>query len=183
MNMRSLLAWSLIAVSLSTVDAGAAARHHPQAPRWSAWRLSFAETGRDGAAEVYAENFARQPAPGPSDWGAVKALTAYCRDHKAGFEIKTDGGAWGYSFWGPAYGVTYQVDGEALTSSTWRGSDTGNAALFPGDVMDFLQALPDDGVIAFKISDSFGREHDAAFRLRGIAAVRGLIARACWRKT
>jgi hypothetical protein len=182
MNMRSLLAWSLIAVSLSTVAAEAAARHHARAPKWSAWRLSFSETGRDGAPEVYAENLARQPVPGPSDWGAVKQVTAFCRDHKAGFEIKTDGGAWGYSFWGPAYGVTYQVDGATPMNASWRGSDTGDAAVFPGDALDFLQALPDDGLIAFRVSDSFGREHDAAFRLRGIAAVRSLIARACWRK-
>jgi hypothetical protein len=180
MTMRIALASSLIAASLWTLDAEASPRHrHLGTHLWSAWSLSFAETGRDGAGEVYAENFARQPVPGPRDWGSVKELVAFCRDHKAGFEIKTDGGAWGYSFFGPSYGVTYQVNGAPPNSGSWIGSDTGDTAVFPQDAISFLETLPDQGLIAFKVADSFGGEHEAAFRLRGVSAVQRMIARAC----
>jgi hypothetical protein len=181
MTMRGLALWILIAGSLSTTGAQASLRHRAHAPRWSAWSLSFSETGRDGAPEVYAENLARHPFPGPADWGAVKELVAFCRDHKAGFLIRTGGGAWGYSFWGPAYGVTYQVNGEAPMSQIWRGSETVDAALYPGDALDFLANLPDDGAIDFHVADSFGGDHVAVFRLNGVAGVRKLIARACGR--
>jgi hypothetical protein len=181
MTMRRLATWILIAGLWSTSGAEAALRHRAHGPKWSAWSLSFSETGRDGAPEVYAENLARRPDPGPADWGAMKELVAFCSDHKAGVLIKTGGGAWGYSFLGPAYGVTYQVNGGAPTSQVWRGSEAVDAALYPGDALDFLTSLPDDGAIDFRIADSFGRDHDAVFRLSGVARVRKLIARACGR--
>jgi hypothetical protein len=145
----------------------------------SAWSLSFSETGRDGAPEVYAENFARRPSPGPADWGAIQKLVAFCRDHKPGLEIKTDSGAWGYSFWGPAYGVAYRVEADPAAGQIWLGSEAVNAAVLPRDAVAFLQSLPEDGVIAFRVSDAFGRDHEASFRLRGVATVRRLIAKAC----
>ncbi|HLJ71336.1 MAG TPA: hypothetical protein VKU03_08470, partial [Roseiarcus sp.] len=87
--------------------------------------------------------------------------------------------AWGYSFWGPAYGVAFRVDAAPPASETWRGSEAVNAAVFPGDAVAFLDALPDRGAIEFHVADSFGRVHQARFRLRGVASVRRLIARAC----
>jgi len=182
MTMRRLSTLCLLLTLTAAIDADAATRHHWRSHRWSAWSLSFSENGRDGSSEVYAENRAARPIPGPSDWGAMKELVAFCRDHKAGFEIKTDGGAWGYSLLGPAYGVTYQVSGGEPVSSTWLGSDTGDTALFQGDALGFLESLPDDGVIAFTVADSFGQAHQAAFHLRGVAAARRLIAGACAHK-
>jgi hypothetical protein len=73
------------------------------------------------------------------------------------------------------------VNGGAPTSQVWRGSEAVDAALYPGDALDFLTSLPDDGAIDFRIADSFGRDHDAVFRLSGVARVRKLIARACGR--
>jgi hypothetical protein len=179
MNIRRFSTLCFALTFLAASDAGASARHHWRPHRWSAWSLSFSQNGRDGSSEVYAENRAQKPSPGPSDWGAVQELVAFCRDHKAGFEIKTDGGAWGYSEFGPAYGVTYQVNDGAPVNSTWLGSDTGDTALLTGDALGFLDSLPDEGVIAFTVADSFGASHQAAFRLRGLATARRLIAGAC----
>jgi hypothetical protein len=178
MNLRRLIALGLAFALLGTFTAEAAHRRRHWAEP-SAWRLSFSQTGRDGAPEVYAENFAPRPTPGPADWGAIQELVAYCRDHKPGLEIKTDGGAWGYSFWGPAYGVAFRVDAAPPISGTWRGSEAVNAAVFPGDAVAFLDALPESGAIEFRVADSFGRVHRASFRLRGVATVRRLIAKAC----
>jgi hypothetical protein len=94
-------------------------------------------------------------------------------------EIKTDSGAWGYSFWGPAYGVAYRVEADPAAGQIWLGSEAVNAAVLPRDAVAFLQSLPEDGVIAFRVSDAFGRDHEASFRLRGVATVRRLIAKAC----
>ena len=145
----------------------------------SAWRLSFADTNRDGAAEVYAENLARRPMLPATDWGAVKELVAYCQDHKAGLLIKTDNGAWGYSFFGAGYGVSYQVNDAPPVSQTWAGANTVNTAVYPGDAIAFLANLPDEGSITFRVTDANGRDHDAVFRLRGVTQASGLIARAC----
>ena len=177
MTLRGLIALSLVLAALSQASADAAQRR--QIAERSAWRLSFSETGRDGAPEVYAENFARRPTPSPADWGAIRELVAFCRDHKSGFEIKTDSGAWGYSFWGPAYGIAYRVDAGSPAGQTWLGSEAVNAAVFPGDAVAFLQTLPEDGAIAFRVADAFGHDHEASFRLRGVAAVRRLIAKSC----
>jgi hypothetical protein len=180
MLLRRLVALGLFVTSLAPpLSAEAAHRRHAHPIERSVWTLSFAETGRDGAPEVYAENFARRPTPGPADWGAIQELVAFCRDHKPGLEIKTDSGAWGYSFWGPAYGVAFKVDAEPAAGQLWLGSEAVNAAVFPGDAVAFLQMLPEDGAIEFRVTDSFGRDHEANFRLRGVAAVRRLIARAC----
>jgi hypothetical protein len=182
MNIRRLATLCFVLTFFASMDADASTRHHWRSHRWSAWSLSFSENGRDGSSEVYAENRAREPAPGPSDWGAIKELVALCRDHKAGFEIKTGGGAWGYSMFGPAYGVTYQVNGGASVSSTWLGSDTGDTALLTGGALALLESLPDDGILAFTVADSFGHAHYAAFHLSGVATARRLIAGACAHK-
>ena len=179
MTLRRLVAFGFALASLGTLNAEAAQRHRSRDLERSAWSLSFSETGRDGAPEVYAENFARRPISGPADWGTIQELVAFCRDHKPGLEIKTDGGAWGYSFWGPAYGVAYRIDAEATAGELWLGGEAVNAAVFPGDAAAFLQSLPDNGAIAFRVTDSFGRDHEASFRLRGVATVQRLIARAC----
>jgi hypothetical protein len=181
MTLRRLIVLGLLLASLapplSSAEAGQ--RHRPYQIERSAWSLSFAETGRDGAPEVYAENLARRPNPGPADWGAIQELVAFCRDHKPGLEIKTDDGAWGYSFWGPAYGVAFRIDAEPPPGQLWLGGEAVNAAVFPGDALAFLQTLPEHGAIEFRVTDSFGRDHDASFRLRGVATVRRLIARVC----
>jgi hypothetical protein len=182
MKTRILMTFGLIAGFLSASLAGAEAyaHRHASTPRPSAWRLSFAATDRDGAPEVYAENFARTPALAATDWGAVKELVAFCRDHKNGFEIKTNGGSWGYSILGPSYYVTYQINGEAA-GGVWLGADTFDTAVLRGDAIDFLRSLPDQGSIGFRVTDSFGHDHDATFRLQGVAGARQLIARACGR--
>jgi hypothetical protein len=179
MTTRRLSTLCFVLTFFAAVDADASWRHHWRYHHWSAWRLSFSENGRDGSSEVYAENHARRPVPGPSDWGAISELVAFCRDHKTGFEIKTAGGAWGYSEIGPAYGVTYQVNGADPVASTWLGADAGDTALLTGDALAFLESLPDDGLIAFTVADSFGHTHQAAFHLRGVATARKLIAGAC----
>jgi hypothetical protein len=179
MTLRRILAFGSILAALGPWSADAAQRRHLHKVERSAWSLSFSETGRDGAPEVYAENFARWPTPRPADWGAIEKLVAFCRDHKPGLEIKTDSGAWGYSFWGPAYGVAYRVAADPPAGQIWLASEAVNAAVFPGDAVAFLQTLPEDGVIAFRVSDAFGHDHEASFRLRGVATVRRLIAKAC----
>ena len=179
--LRRSIAFGLILGTFGTLSAEASPRWRAHEWERSAWSLSFSETGPDGAPEVYAQNFARRPVPGLADWGAIQELVAFCRDHKPGLEIKTDGGAWGYSFWGPAYGVAYQVDADASDGQIWLAGNAVNAAVFPSDALGFLEALPDRGAIEFRVTDAFGRDHEASFRLRGIARVRRLIATACRR--
>lgn len=177
--MRRLIVWSLIVGLLGTSNVDAAQRHRRHAWEGSAWRLSFADTDRDGASEVYAENLARRPILPATDWGAVKELVAFCQDHKAGLLIKTDNGAWGYGFWGAAYGVSYQVNDAPPVSQTWTGANTINAAVYPGDAVAFLANLPNEGSISFRVTDANGRDHDAVFRLHGVTEASHLIARAC----
>ncbi len=180
--LRRLVAFGLALPLLGALNAEAAQPWRTREKERSAWSLSFAETGRDGAPEVYAENFAGRPAPGPADWGAIEKLVAYCRDHKPGLEIRTASGAWGYSFWGAAYDVAYRVEAEPPASNLWLGAESVNAAVFPADALAFLAALPDQGTIEFRVTDAFGHAHGAGFRLHGVARVRRLIAAACGRR-
>ncbi len=180
--LRRLVVFGLTVGLFGTLSAEASQHWRAREKERSAWSLSFAETGRDGAPEVYAENFARRPTPGLADWGAIEKLVAYCRDHRPGLEIRTASGAWGYSFWGAAYGVAYRVEAGPPASELWLGAESVNAAVFPADALAFLEALPDEGTIEFRVTDAFGHEHDAGFRLRGVARVRRLIAAACGRR-
>ncbi|HLW92779.1 MAG TPA: hypothetical protein VKS78_15965 [Roseiarcus sp.] len=139
--------------------------------------MNFDTYGADGAPEVYAENRMALRRRG-TDWGGVKELLAFCQAHKTAFVIKT-GGYWGRSLLGLAYGVTYRVNDGPPMAEIWPGTETLDAALLPRDALAFMQSLPDEGSVSFAVTDALGHEHDATFRLRGVARARELIARAC----
>jgi len=150
-------------------------------PKSSAWRMSFAILGRDGSPEAYAQNLPFPPAAKEIDGNAVKELLAFCQDHLTGFAIKT-GGTWGYPFWGLAYRVAYQSDAGPIVAQTWLGSPAINEVHYPGDALAFLRSLPDEGSLSVRVTDAQGRDHDATFRLKGLARARELIAGACERR-
>jgi hypothetical protein len=181
MKMRGLVIASLIAGLLCPFGAGAHPIRRAHAHVWerSAWRLTYADGARDGAPEVFATNRARTPILPATDWGAVKEIVAFCQDHKAGFLIKTEGGPWGYSFWGSFYGVSYQVNDAPPVGLSWKGGETLDGAVYPGDALAFLAGLPDEGSITFRVTDAIGRDHGAVFRLSGVHRASGMIAKAC----
>jgi hypothetical protein len=146
----------------------------------SAWRIHFATSVRDGSPEVYAENAASTPATNETDWNAVKELLAYCRDHRLGFAIKTDGN-WGYPFWGPAFSVTYGTNGGPTATESWPGTLALDGVLSPQDAVVFMRTLPDEGSMFFRVTDAHGQDHEATFRLHGVARARELIAKTCER--
>ena len=148
------------------------------APQGSAWRTSFATLGRDGSPEAYAQNLPNPPAAKEIDGNSVKELVAFCQDHRTGLAIKT-GGTWGYPFWGLAYRVAYQSNGGPIVAQTWLGSPAINEVRYPGDALAFLHSLPNEGSLFVRVTDAQGRDHDATFRLKGLARARDLIARAC----
>ena len=143
-----------------------------------AWRMSYATEGRDGSPEAYAQNRPEPPATKEIDNREIKRLVAFCQDRQTGFAVTTSG-TWGYSFFGLSYRVTFRIDDGPEVAETWFGSPAINEALFPGDALAFLRTLPDEGSLFIRVTDAQGRDHDATFRLKGLAAARDAIARAC----
>jgi hypothetical protein len=162
---------------LAEAPGALAARHKRTSHETSAWALNFDRSGLDDSPQVYATNRPVPFAAGMGDLNAVKEAVAYCRDHTIGFAVKSEG-SWGYSWTGPFYLVAASVDEGAPLTQSWKAADDGVATepFAPGT---FLQGLPNDGLLRLSVLDVYGGDHQAIFRLRGLARVRAAIARAC----
>jgi hypothetical protein len=75
--------------------------------------------------------------------------------------------------------VTHRVNDQPAVQQPWKVSATGNGASFGGDVVRFLESLPDHGEINIRVSDNRGVSHEAQFLLDGVSTVRDKVAAAC----
>lgn len=77
------------------------------------------------------------------------------------------------------YVISYRVnDGPPV--QLWAGSPSfGTGAAFRGDIVKFLQSLPEDGAIIVHLSRRGGPTQDGSFSLGGLKTVREKVAVAC----
>jgi hypothetical protein len=147
-----------------------------------------------------------QPPPVPADDGAwvisettspvdyspqiaaAKLLRATGKDEPSSFAIgcragRTELAVRTLGSWRPSgvgdLQVAYQINSQPAVNERWTAVADGRGAAFRGDVVKFLQSLPDGARFSIRVHDWQGAVHEAVFQLTGLHAVRQKIATAC----
>jgi hypothetical protein len=80
---------------------------------------------------------------------------------------------------GENYAISYSVNGDKPVRAGVSSSSFGSGAALKGDVVSFLQSLPDQGEIVIRSATQAGSAWEGNFSLRGLKVVRSKIAAAC----
>ena len=108
---------------------------------------------------------------------APSSLAIRCRGERTELAVATTGS------WLPSkyndFRVIYQINDQAPVEQRWAASTGGRSAIFRGDAIRFLQALPDSGHISIRVYGSQAIPHEATFHLAGLDAVRRRVAAVC----
>lgn len=112
----------------------------------------------------------------PSARDAPATFAVRCRSQRTDLIISTEG-SWRAS--GGEFQVTYRINDLPATKLRWSASADGRSAVFRGDGVRFLRALPDRGLLKISLTDRDGAAHEAVFPLSGLDAVRRKIGTAC----
>jgi hypothetical protein len=75
--------------------------------------------------------------------------------------------------------VAHQINDRPAIQQRWNASASGTGATFRGDVVGFLQSLPDRGEMSIRVFDRQGHLYDGRFLLDGVSIVREKVAAAC----
>ncbi len=75
--------------------------------------------------------------------------------------------------------VDYQINDEPPVRLAWAASADGKTAIYKGDPVGLLQALPEGARLKINVLDGPDPSHEATFPLAGLDTVREKIAAAC----
>lgn len=144
----------------------------PERPAGSeSWVISETTSPVDYAPIVTATTFAR----GNGD-GALKQLSIHCRGGRTELVV---GGGPAASDTGADYALAYRLDdGRPVQVPAGRPA-FGSGIAFRGEVVSLLQSLPEEGVMAIRLSTRAGTVHDGQFSLDGLRLARDRVAAAC----
>ena len=126
----------------------------------------------------------------PLDYSPVAIATAESRDTIWGSPIKLSiqcrGGRTDVVFSGAsvtgrpeAYVISYSIDGERTAQIVAMAPPSGRGIALRGDVVGFLQALPAEGSVAFRIAAPVGPTLEGRYALPALKAALGRLARPC----
>jgi hypothetical protein len=108
---------------------------------------------------------------------APSSLAIRCRRERTELVVATTG------TWLPSkyndFRVIYQINAQAPVEQRWAAFTGGRSAIFRGDTIRFLQALPDSGYMSIRVYGSQAIPHEAIFHLAGLDAVRRRVAAVC----
>jgi len=110
---------------------------------------------------------------------APASLAIRCRGLRSEISVSTTG-SWRASA-ADEFRVAYRINDQPIVEARWAATADGRTAVFKGDAILFLQALPESGQISVRVSDWLGPTHEATFQLNGFDAVRPKLAAACKR--
>lgn len=139
-------------------------------PATENWLISETTSPVDYRPVVVATTYARG---GPES--AVRQLSIHCRGGRT--ELVVAGPALSRS--GDDYAITYRINAGQPLHAAGSPSLSGRGVAFKGDVVRLLEALPDDGEIAIRVSTRDGAGYDGNFSLKGLKVVRNKVAAAC----
>jgi len=109
--------------------------------------------------------------------GAPTSLTVRCRGQRTELLVNTAG------TWRPSYNgefkVAYRIDDQPAVEARWTAFARGRGAVFKGDVIRFVQSLPEGARLSISVYDWQGPAHEATFQMSGLDAVRQKISMAC----
>ena len=95
---------------------------------------------------------------------APTSLTIHCRRQRAELSVST-AGMWKASS-ADEFRVSYRVNEGPVIEERWASAAGGRTALFKGDALQWLQKLPEGGLISFRVFDWQGPAHEAISRWR-----------------
>lgn len=108
---------------------------------------------------------------------APTAMTIRCRGKRTELWIHADGS------WPPIRAnllrIESRIDAQPPVQTTWVVSADRQDALFSGDVVRFLRAMPDQAKLDLSVVDAAGTPHQATFDLAGMDVIRKKIGDAC----
>jgi hypothetical protein len=107
--------------------------------------------------------------------GPAMRLSIYCRNGRT--ELVVAGPP--LSGRGEDYIVSYRVNGDQPAQTAGGTPSSGTGVAFKGDVVRLLQALPEAGEIAIRLSPRTGVARDGKFSIGGLKMVREKLAAAC----
>jgi hypothetical protein len=111
-------------------------------------------------------------------------LMIRCKDHRTALAVAA-AGFWGFDVSDHRIPVLYRVDALPAVEGRWLpgvgGSGASSSAFLPGDrnPARVVAALPARGRLFVRVTDMDGGEHDMAFALDGLDAVRERVGAAC----
>jgi Type VI secretion system VasI, EvfG, VC_A0118 len=108
---------------------------------------------------------------------APNTLAIRCRGLLTELQVRTEG-TWRASRVGEVQ-VAYQINDQPFVRLLWAVSGHGKIASYKGEVVGFLQSLPEGSRLKINVFDGPGLSHEATFQLAGLDAVREKIAVAC----
>jgi hypothetical protein len=108
---------------------------------------------------------------------APNTLIIRCRGRRTELVVRTDG-AWRTPRGGETQGA-YQINEHPAVGQRWMISPDGKSATYKDDVVELLQALPDDASLKINLADQASSSHEATFHLGGWGAVGQKISTAC----
>jgi hypothetical protein len=141
-------------------------------PRDGGWLVSETTSPVDYSPQVSASNLSHATAE-----DSPASFTIRCRLQRIELSVSTAG------YWKASTGdqirVVYRIDQRSAVEAFWVAARDGHTASFKGDALQFLQSLPDSGLMSIGVFDWQGPAHEAVFQLDGLTAVRQHILKAC----
>lgn len=107
--------------------------------------------------------------------GSSMQLSIHCRGGRT--ELMVAGPAVSRS--GRDYAISYRINDDQPVQLAAGSPSFGTGAAFTGDVIRLLQALPEEGHMAVRVSTRWGAAQDGDFLLGGLKTVREKLAAAC----
>ena len=108
---------------------------------------------------------------------APTAMTIRCRGKRTELWIHADG-PWPVTR-ANLLRIESRIDAQPPVQTTWVVSSDRRAALFNGDAVRFLRAMPDRAKLDLSVVDATGTPHQATFDLTGMSVIRRKIGDAC----
>jgi hypothetical protein len=136
-------------------------------------------------------NWAISETTSPVDYGPIVVATTPSREGTESaamkFSMSCRSGRTELVVAGPAvagkgedYAISYRIDGNEPVEIAAGTPSFGTGAAFKGDVVRLLQSLPEEGVIAVRLSPRTGNIlREGSFSLNGLKSVRDKLAIAC----
>ena len=107
--------------------------------------------------------------------GSAMQLSIYCRNGRT--ELVVAGPA--IAGRGEDYAMFYRVNGNQPVQAAAGAPSFGTGVAFKGDVVHFLQSLPEEGEVAVRLSPRTGVAREGHFSIGGLKMVREKLAAAC----
>lgn len=144
----------------------------PAQPRDQNWIISETTSPVDYKPQVAAQIMAR-----PATKDAPSSIAIHCRASRTELTISTSP-SW-KQLPESEVKVVYQINAEPSVEQRWRAAEGGRSLTFPGNVVNLVRSMPEDGRLLIKVYAGKNPPYESTFQLNGLDPVRQKLAAAC----